>query len=162
MKQLFCLILTLCLLFSGCAALSEGPPGSAVFYYLRSDYQEDMDSLIQSENRDLGEKQGDLSYLLALYLIGPSGEELTAPLPEDTTVQSVRKIGSTIVLRLSDTGQDLTDSQFTMACACLALTCLDQSDAAEVTIHSGERSITMSRDNLAMIDPPISPTEETQ
>lgn len=162
MKRISCLLLFLCLLLTGCASITEYSNDAVTFYYLCRNYQEDMESVIESEKRDAAGNREDLNYLLALYLIGPSADELVSPLPEGTQIQSARQRGSTVTLRLSDTEKDLTDAEFTLACACLSLTCLDLTDADEVIIHSGPRSITMTRENLTLTDSAIAVTEETQ
>ena len=46
----------------------------------------------------------------------------------------------------------MTDAQFTLACSCLTLTCLELVDAESVTVVSGDRSITMNADSLTQKD----------
>ena len=158
MKHLLCLILLFCLLLSGCSGYSAAND-SVSFYYVRTEYREDMTTLIAPEKRDAAGHTSDLSYLLALYLIGPSTEELTSPIPRDTELLSVSQQDDAIAIRLSDTEKTMTDPQFALSCACLSMTCLDLTDAQTITITSGTRSITMTRDNFALID---TLTEETQ
>ena len=49
-----------------------------------------------------------------------------------------------------------------MACACLALTCLSFSNAEEVTIACGERTMTITPDNLLLTDDITGLTETTE
>ncbi len=57
----------------------------------------------------------------------------------------------------------MTDTEFTLACACLTMTTLSITGGDEVTITSGSRSVTMSRDSLTLIDDSTaSTTEETK
>lgn len=157
MKRMLCLILLLCLL-SGCGMLGERIKEPVTFYYLCADYQKNLCCAISSEEREASGHSGDLSYLLALYLMGPSGEDLVTPLPRGTRIYSAKQEENTILLNMSDTSQTLTDAEFSLACACLTMTCLDITGAEQVTITSGSRSTTMSRDNLMLTD--ISATTE--
>lgn len=162
MKKLICLIIPLCFLLSGCEFFAEQINDSVTFYYLRSTYQQDMETVIGSEERDAAGHRDDLSYLLALYLIGPSGDDLVCPIPKGIQISSVKQENNTVELRLSDTEKAMTDAQFTLACACLTMTCFDLTDAEEVTIQSGSRTITMTRENLSLTDTTTAVTEETQ
>ena len=61
--------------------------------------------------------------------------------------------------------RELNDAQFTLACSCLTKTCLDVLDIQEVTITSGERSITLTEADMLLYDdglPAEETTEETQ
>ena len=105
----------------------------------------------------------DLRYLLSLYLIGPSSDELVSPLPWGTRLLGVSRENGTVTLELTDTAQSVTDTEFTLACACLTMTTLSITGGDEVTITSGSRSVTMSRDSLTLIDDSTaSTTEETK
>lgn len=163
MKRFLSLLLIFCLVLSGCGILAERMREPVTFYYVRSGYDANMSQVIGSEERDAAGHRGELSYLLALYLMGPSQEGLRMPFPGSTRVLSVEREGGSITLELSDTGITLTDAQFSLACACLSLTCLNLTDAETVTILSAERSVTMSRDNLVLFDGSTPATaEETQ
>lgn len=153
MKRLTALCLLLALLLSGCALLGERIKEPVTFYYVRAEYAYSAtDGILGSEEREASGHRHDLSYLLALYLIGPSDEELMSPLPKGTRIFSVEQTKNAVLLHLSDTSKTLSDSDFTIACACLTMTCLELTDKAEVTITSGERTVTMSRDNLTLFD----------
>lgn len=163
MKRLFCLILAACLLLSGCSLSSGGVREPVRFYYLRSEYQYDTpDGVIASEIREAAGHTHDLPYLLALYLIGPSEDELVSPIPRGTRIYSAVTEGDTVTLTLSDTGKTMTDGEFSLACACLALTSMEITGAGAVTIQSGERNVTMTSDNLTLYDGGPAATEETQ
>ena len=154
MKRLTALVLTLVLLWSvsGCnSAAIEG----ASFYYRRSpeasQYFEE-NSIIVPETRDLSGHQGDLQYMLSLYLAGPLEEAVFCPFPSGTRLLSVRKIVGTIRIELSDLDLILSDSEFSLGCACLTLTCMDFMPCTEVIIDSGNRRVTMNADNLILFD----------
>ena len=159
MKRMLCLILVLCLFLPGCALFGERIREPVTFYYLRAEYRYGAaDGVIAPEVREASDHVGDLSYLMALYLMGPSDEELVSPIPRGTRIYSAVQENNTVTLTLSDASQTLTDSEFSLACACLTMTCLDITGAEQVTITSGSRSTTMSRDNLMLTD--ISATTE--
>lgn len=159
MKQLTAMILLCTLLLSGCGDTLKEP---VTFYYLNSNYEEDMSPAIGSEQREAAGHRDDLMYLLALYLMGPAVEDLRSPLPRGTTLQSIEQHGANIILTLSDMSDSLADARFTMACSCLTLTCLDLTDATNITIISGDRSITLNANNLLLQDLITTDTEESQ
>ena len=163
MKRFFPLFLILCLLLSGCGLAGEHFKEPVPFYYLRSEYEYfTQDGVIVSEEREASGHREDLTYLLALYLMGPSEEELVSPLPRGIRIFKSEQTTDGITLQLSDSTATMTDLDFSLACACLTLTCLEITDAETVTINSGERSVTMSRDTLSLFDSIQTSTEETQ
>ena len=148
MKRLISIFLA-ALLLSGCTEQLKEPVS---FYYIRSGYEEDMSNIVGVERREASGHRGDLSYLMALYFMGPADEELLAPLPGNTNMLSVALNGSQVVLQLSDTADSVSDAQFTVACACLTLTCLELTGAETVTIISGTRSVTLDEERLLLRD----------
>ena len=163
MKRLLCLVLALCLILPGCAVSKERLREPVTFYYPRRQYQYGAeDGVISSEQREAAGHRDDLSYLLALYLIGPSDEALVSPLPWGTRILKTTQKGTAVTLKLTDTALTMTDTEFSLACACLTMTCLSVTDAQTVKITSGSRSVTMSRDNLTLFDDSTTATEEIQ
>lgn len=163
MKRLIVITLVFCLFLSGCTVFGERIKEPVTFYYLRSEYQYfASDGVIASEEREAAGHRDDLSYLMALYLMGPSTDELKTPLPRGTRISQPKQTPEGIVLQLSDAAAALTDADYSLACACLALTCFDLTDANNVTINCAERSVTMSRDALSLYDDSMTATEETQ
>ena len=47
--------------------------------------------------------------------------------------------------------QLMTDAEYTLASACLAMTCMELIDTEQVTVMCGERSVTINAENLLMI-----------
>lgn len=163
MKRLFSLILILSFFLSGCQALGGRIKEPVDFYYIRSDYQEDLSTAFVREQREASGHLDDLSYLMALYLMGPVDESLRSPIPAGTRIFVEENNAYNVKLTLSDTEKSMTDAEFSIACACLSLTCLELTDTKEVTVTSGNRSVTMNRDNLEFTDGSITfYTEETQ
>ena len=149
MKRLICALLLMSMLLCGCTERLKEP---VTFYYIRAAYETDMSAIIGSELREASGHREDLAYLMALYLMGPADEELRDPLPRGTSIESVEHKNAAVVLHLSDLTDTMTDSQFTLACSCLTLTCLELTDAESVTIISGDRSITLQADTLILQD----------
>lgn len=149
MKRLTAILLLCTLFLSGCGDTLKEP---VTFYYLNSNYEEEMASVIGTEQREASGHRDDLMYLMALYLMGPATEELQSPLPQGTTIRSAEQHGPNITICLSDLSGDLTDARFTLAYTCLALTCLDLTDATKVTINSGDHSITLDLEDLLLQD----------
>ena len=104
MKRFFCLLLCLCLFLPGCSGeLMKNP---VTFYYPRREYQYGAeDGVISSEQREASGHANDLRYLLSLYLIGPSSDELVSPLPWGTRLLGVSRQDGTVTLELTDTAQ---------------------------------------------------------
>lgn len=160
MKRVLTLILAISFLLSGCSFSGEHLKEPVTFYYVRADYPfTAKDSIFAAEEREASGHREDLSYLMALYLIGPTGEDLVSPIPKGTRIYSAELNEDTVCLNMSNTDSTLTDSGFTIACACLSLTCIGLTGAAKVTITSGERTVTMTADTLMLYDIPTQPTE---
>lgn len=148
MKRLISLLICTVLVLSGCKGSDM-----AHFYYPRAEIQYDCpDGVIASEERDTAGHGSHLSFLISLYLIGPLDSELASPFPTNTKLLSIEIKDSVLYIRLTDTSPALSDSQFTLACTCLTLTCLEITTVESVSITSGERDITLSRDQITLFD----------
>ena len=153
MRRILSLILLLAFLLTGCSAYGERLKEPVTFYYLRSELQYFVDDgVIASEERESAGHREDLTYLLALYLIGPADEDLVSPLPKGTKIYSAEQNSEEIVLNISNTTESMTDIEYSAACVCLALTCFDLTDAGQVTVNSGDRTLTISRDAIVLYD----------
>ena len=159
--RILCLFLVFCFLFSGCSFFGERIREPVTFYYLCSTYQENLCCVLAPEEREASGHVGDLPYLLALYLMGPTDDEHMSPLPSGSRITSSFE-GDTIVLTLSDTSS-LSDIDFSLACACLTMTCLEMTDAETVIIRNGDREKSMTRSSLTLYDATTesTPTEES-
>lgn len=166
MKRAVILLLAVSLLLTACGSHGERIKEPVTFYYLRSQYPYGTaQSVIGSEEREASGHRGELRYLMALYLMGPSGEDLRSPIPPGTNIFSAEQTENSVTLKLSDTAGSMTDVDFSLACACLSLTCMDLTGADKVTIACGNRSITMTPDTLILYDIEggnTAATEETQ
>ena len=160
MKRLICLMLCfLMTLLSGCHSESTG---ETAFYYCRDPQQHQYfedGSVIHAEYRDLLGHRDDLQYMVGLYLAGPMEEGLLSPFPKTTRLLSIQKEQDEIIVELSEHGQTIPDSAFSLACACLTLTCVNFTDCQTVTVNSGDRSMTMHADQIILLD--TLPQQET-
>ncbi len=154
MKRFVCLFLVLIFLFTLCSCgISGNIKDEGTFYYRRSDFLYGKDSSVMAaETKDITGHADDLSYLVALYLLGPTEKALVSPFPRNAKLLSAQMDGQSIMIELSDMGRLMTDAEFSLACACLTLTCLDLTDGTQVTVTSADRSITMTQDTLLLYD----------
>lgn len=159
MRRFLCIIILICLLLSGCHFARERIKDPVTFYYVSNDFQETLTDVITSELREASGHTNDLSYLMALYLMGPVEEDNRSPIPRGTRIYVVQNDASGVVLKLSDTPIRMTDAQFSLACACLSLTCLELTDADTITISNENRSVTMTADTILLFDSTIKETQ---
>lgn len=149
MKRLICLLFCF-LLLSGCSVIGEHFKEPVTFYYVRDGFEKDMSPVIDSEVREASGHSKDLPYLLALYSMGPSEEDLTSILPRNTKIYLRDHTEEGIILSMSDEAMSLSDSDFTLASTCLALTCTNLMDAPQITVICSDRSINIRTDNLLL------------
>ncbi len=165
MKRIAILMLTLSVFLSGCGFLSQRMIEPVSFYYLDEEYTFGQDSsVIVSEQREASGHRDDLSYMMALYLMGPTEEGHRSPIPRGTRIYIGEQSENDVKLMLSESALALSPEEFTLACACLTLTCLELTDGEQVTIVCGNNSIAMTRDSLTLQDDSAANTitEETQ
>ena len=154
MKRCLALLLLICslLTFGGCKHTNGYLHN---FYYCRNsqDYQFiSENSIISKETREVNVHSGNIHYILSLYLAGPIEEGLRIPLPKSVRLHSLQWDGDHLILTLSDLSDAITDAEFSLACACLTLTCQDYTGCSSVTVISGSRSATMNADNILLTD----------
>ena len=150
MKHIGCLILVCCLIFSGCSAGGDRIKEPVTFYYVSEDYQKDMTQVVASETREASGHRNDLSYLLALYSMGPAKEGLKSLLPRNTNIRIENHTEENLELYLSESALTIPDADFALASACISLTCMELADVHQVTVNCGERSLTIQSDQLLM------------
>ena len=160
MKARILLILAIVfLLLTGCSSPQRE---DTIFYFCRSPEQYryfEEDGVIYSESRDLMNHRNDLRYMISLYLAGPMTEGVVSPFTKATRLISAELRNNAVYIELSGHNNILTDSEFSLACACLTLTCMDYMACEQVTITSGDRSITMNTQSILLYD--TLPQQET-
>ena len=152
MKRLCCVALAVSMLLTLLAGCDQKMKESVIFYYRKDAYQEKMDCPIAGEEREVAGYRDNLKYLLSFYLMGPISKDLVSPLPRGTLVYNITQEDTELTIELSNTSALLTDSEFSLACACLSMPCMGLANAENVTIVSGSRSLTIGQDNLLLND----------
>ena len=159
MKRMLSLLLifSLLLCMPGCGEDAPQVPGQ--FYYCRTESSfTGQDSFIVSETRELKGMEDDLPAILNTYLSGPLSGSLTCPFPRDTEILSVRQIDDSIHLNFSSTFAQLSGVDLTVACACIAKTCMELTGAQTVRIRAsgellnGSTYVTMNSQTLNFTD----------
>ena len=156
MRKIIALTLAVLLLIglTGCIAIDE----TATFYYARFEdsYLYGMDNaVIAGEYRDVSGHSGDLKYLLTLYFHGPTMEYLRTPFPNGMSLRSVDQVDDMLYVETSSSLTLLRGTDLSLACACLARTCFDLTDASSITITAdglGFVSMTLTRDSILLMD----------
>lgn len=158
---LFFLLLSLCL--SGCSSLGERIKEPVTFYYPRSEYSYfSPDGVIVSEEREASGHKDDLNYLLALYLMGPTTEGLVSSFPPTTKIFSLSATKKEITIQITNYDSTMSDVNFSLACACVSMTCFELSDCELVTVKSGNRSVSIARNSTTLSDSGANLMEENQ
>lgn len=177
MKKALSLVLILALCLSGCAIGQDRLKEPVTFYYLRSHTDADdhevffKDGAIGSESREASGHRQDLNYLLAMYLQGPLDPELESPFPAGCKAVDIRLEDRVLTVSLNTVAASLNDMELTIACACLAQTCMGLADADTVHVEAcgpdGKALFTRSFTGGSLIledlyTQPPEATEETQ
>ena len=153
MKRLIILLLMTALLLCGCSLFPSQNQDPVLFYYQTTIYRlGQTDGAIAAEERDGTGHITDVDYLLRLYLTGPLSENLSSPFPDDVQLSSARTGQNKVTVNLTGDPSSLSESQKTMACACLTLTCLELTEEESVMIFWGEEIIIMDRSVLTLFD----------
>ena len=144
-------------LLCGCTGLFQKNP--VQFYYLRDEITfTNSTSVIASEAATEFDDAMTLTEVLELYLTGPNDDALRSPFPEGVELVSVKQDGDTIFLKFNDHLSSLTGMDLTLACACVTMTCLELTDAVNVSIRAegttldGAAQIKMNADSLILLD----------
>lgn len=146
------LLAVILLNLTGCVFTSEDTGDTITLYYIRSEYQyHNVDNVIVGEERTLASKT-EIAHLLDLYLAGPVDDGLVSPIPKDTELLGIQEYSGLLEITFSDTESVLSDVQFSLACVCLGKTMMEDPDIIQVTVFSGERSMTVDRTNYLLTD----------
>ena len=155
MRKFLILFFSCCIAvsFLGCSTEDSAEDTPQLFYYLRRDILYGAeDSVISSEICEW--ENADADTLLKQYFLGPISEHLVSPYPAGTKPLSVKRSDDSLLIYLSSEFADLTDLEYTLACACLAKTCLSLYSVTEVTIRieGTDNSITLNSSSLTLVD----------
>ena len=135
MKKIIALILLSALLLGGCGSSSSEE--TVKFYYLRGNMEYGApDGAISYEERDVSGHKNNPKYLLSLYFQGPLDPNLVSPYPTSFRTLKVQVSDDQIHVALDPSFNTLKDLDLTIACVCLARTCMSIADTDTVIIES--------------------------
>lgn len=159
MKKQLSLLLILALLLSllGCNSESYDDPGH--FYYKRTQSLfEGSEGIIAPEVREMKDLRGNTERILQTYLQGPQSDDLESPIPRDTEILEWKMIHSSLHINFSSSFAQLSGVDLTIACACIAKTCMELTDAKTVRIRAdgvllnGSTYVVINEENLKLED----------
>lgn len=160
MKKLIFTAALALLLLCGCVRTEE--PAAMIqpvtFYYrtAQTDYTAE-DGVIRAEVVDLGEGSFKDSDIFERYCEGPKSKDLVSPLPQDTKLSSVSRIGSRLNIYLTQDTQSLAELDHSLTYACLAKTGLALEGVSKVRIYINfheyqKRYIDYTANNILLYD----------
>lgn len=162
MKKCLSILLVILTFVSLTACVDQEYEYPVDFYFLRGEdnilYSE-SDGVITYETREAG-RGDDLKYLLDLYFKGPADETLVSPFPEGLHVVSVYSNEGILELKLSDHFSSLTGIELTLACACIAKTCLAFETINAVNLKVNDENAEASR-TIILTDNAIKFSDDT-
>jgi hypothetical protein len=159
MKRLICLILLAVLFLPGCDTQEEEFVEPVNFYFVKANVAYfSSDGVITKEVREAQGHRQDYVYLLEMYLRGPESGEVRRVFPKNVELVQLELSENSALVILNDATARLTGLDLTIACACLTATVCDMTGVQMVTIKAetqlldGNKSITMQRDHLLLLD----------
>ena len=110
---------------------------SVNFYYCTANPQyHSQASVIQAEQRKVGTTLSDLEGILHMYFEGPTSTKLISPFPAGTKLKTVHHGKEVTEIVLSNEIATLTGVELMLACASLASTVMEISQAEAVQIRA--------------------------
>ena len=159
MKKVFLILLCLACFITLAGCKKEASYVEPIhFYYVSTEPSYEVQSTaIASEVRE-GKAVATLEDAFILYLQGPESEGLRSPFPAGLQLVSSETEGNTLILTFSWHLSKLSGLDLTIACCCIARTCMEFADVENVTIQAsdsllgGERSLTFHAENMLLLD----------
>lgn len=162
MKRMGALFLLFSLLILwGCSGQPEAEQlqSPMKFYYKTLDENYGtVPAAMESELREVYGHETDYLWVLTEYFQGPRTSELTAPFQKATTVVSADLQDTQLRLNVSAELSELSGVDLTLACACIAMTCLEFPGVESVSIRAsgrrlgGQQELVLSRSSLLLED----------
>lgn len=150
---------TLCL--CSCKMDSEKFEDPISFYYLTDPVSfEPNAGIFLPERTEAIIFHGNTAEILNRYFSGPVAQGLASPFPAGLSVVTLTRDNVKIMLTLNDAIASLTGLDLSIACTCVALTLIEYTQCQEVEIKAenmlldGKASITISKENLYLLDIP--------
>lgn len=139
-RKIWLFLLAMLLLLCGCTNPEPSSNKQVTFYYVRNeiDFQSE-NGVIAPEVWEIDNQSDDLAYLLSMYLQGPQSDTFRSPFPENLTLVQVQQQEAYLEVVVSHRLSNLTGIELTLACSCLAKTCMALSGIQEVRISAHEQ-----------------------
>lgn len=152
-RRLLWIPIALTLVMSACGFSQPRAKDTVSFYYPRKEVRyADSSGVLAPESRDMAGHINDLDYLIRMYLLGPLDDQLDYAFPKSTRLLSVESTADSITLTLSSSPESMPEIRFSLACACLAQTCMDLSSCTRVTIIRENQSLTLDAGSFILAD----------
>lgn len=171
MKRIICIVLFVALLLFSASCSNKDDVPSMWFYYPRAEYGfASPDSVISSEAVFLSES-ATYEEIIQLYFQGPTDDSLLLLFPRGTNLSKISIKGQTCHITLNDRAGDISGIRLTLALSALAMTCFEMTGVedvlftAENVLLDGDRSITISKNDILLLeefDTPTLPFESNQ
>ena len=159
MKQFLTIFLAVLLLLPlfGCKQSDPGEDLVAFYYKARDIKYDPQFSPLEAEHHSKSDFT-TWEQALKAYLAGPEDSNLVNPFPAGLTLISFQEDSGALALVLSNDLSALTGTELTIACCCIAKTCLEMTGAERISISAetelldGERSITLDHETINLLD----------
>lgn len=129
------------------------------FYYKTAEITFKGDTgVIAPEEREANGHETDLKWLLESYFNGPVTDTLVAPFRSETDLADCSLESGVLSVTVSPELAELGGVDLTIACACIAMTCLEFPEvnsveiSAENTLLGGKPSIVITASDIALMD----------
>ena len=161
MKRFLSVLLCLSMMLPlfGCAREEAEIQKPVTFYYRKANVSfNDAESVIAREQRESYGHEGDIPYLMGMYLKGPSSADFHKTFPADTFIVSIHYMDNLAKIVFSFHFAELSGIDLTVACACVTMTMMELTDVESVQISAAGallddyQSITMNKDSLLLLD----------
>lgn len=157
MKRITSILLCLLLLLCGCEKTDEYQK-PARFYYLSSQVDYASGNAIIDYQTVETSQMGQTVHILRSYLQGLDDSRFVSPFPTDLQLHTYRLEENVAYLVFSDELAELTNLDLTLACSCIALTCMDLTGASQVSIEAessllgGQKTILLDKASMQLTD----------
>ncbi len=155
MKRTAAAVLLLALLLCACSDTIPVNGSPVTFYYPRINLVYGAeDGVIVPEVWVYATERPPLETVLSAYLAGPSNPELTSPFPAGTKLVKYAAENTDLILTMSDSFFTLEGTDFSLACACLVMTCHELTGASEIILNSddGAKKVVFSPESFVFTD----------
>lgn len=161
MRKIICSVVIVLLIFilAACNSAQTNLDNAVLFYYAHNDIVYGVESgVITSTFVNTDAASDDYITLLKLYFNGPTNYDCISPFPAGTTMEEFSFDNNKVQIVLSPHMATITDSELTVALACLTRTVLEMTSASTLQIEImnnkiwGEDHVTFSLNSFEYYD----------